>query len=222
LKSTNALIAVIVIHCIKEFFCKSEVQDIPNSDALKEGNQRKRNVWRVAGKITSVIIIVCGLPGSGKSFFAAKLARMLNSGYVNSDAVRKQLVAEKTYSDKEKLAVYDAMLQQMNLFTDQNKNVVLDGTFYKKEIREQFKAAAKDKATIIFIEVKATEYLIRERVQKSRPGSDADFEVYKKLKKEWERLEEEHLVLQSTNENLWALLNTAVAYIQLKDDKRTN
>ena len=75
-------------------------------------------------KITSVIIIVCGLPGSGKSFFAAKLARMLNSGYVNSDAVRKQLVAEKTYSDKEKLAVYDAMLEQMNLFTNQNKNVV--------------------------------------------------------------------------------------------------
>ncbi|MDN3654288.1 AAA family ATPase [Ferruginibacter paludis] len=169
-----------------------------------------------------MIIIVCGLPGSGKSFFAAKLAAMLNCGYVNSDAVRQLVVNDKTYAEKEKLSVYDSMLQQMNLYIAQGKNVVLDGTFYKKNIREQFKAAAKNKGRVVFIEVKATEYLIRERVQKKRPDSDADFDVYKKIKKEWEPLEEEHLVLQSTNDNLWRMLNKAAAYIQLQDDKRTN
>jgi predicted kinase len=190
---------------------------------VQDGYGKRRETSGVLPvKIISVIIIVCGLPGSGKSFFAAKLAGTFNCAYVNTDVVRKSVVTGKTYTDKEKLSVYDAMLKQMNLQIDQNKDILLDGTFYKREIREQFKAAAKNKGQVIFIEVKAIEYLISERVQKKRPDSDASFEVYKEIKAKWEPLQEEHLVLQSTNDNIGPMLNKAVAYINQKHDKRTN
>jgi len=35
-----------------------------------------------------MIIIVFGLPGSGKSYFASKLAERINARYINSDVIR--------------------------------------------------------------------------------------------------------------------------------------
>ena len=60
-----------------------------------------------------MIVIVFGLPGSGKSFFACRFAAMINADYINSDRVRKKLFVSRTYLIKEKLAVYNEMLAQM-------------------------------------------------------------------------------------------------------------
>lgn len=73
-----------------------------------------------------MIIIVFGLPGSGKSYFASRLAKMINAGYVSSDKVRKELFKESVYSEQEKRAVYDKMLQQMEQAIQQKNNLVLD------------------------------------------------------------------------------------------------
>ncbi len=71
-------------------------------------------------KRTNVIVIVFGLPGSGKSYFASRLAEMLKAEYINSDIVRKQLLTQKTYSEKEKLSVYDSMLEKMKTLLQQH------------------------------------------------------------------------------------------------------
>jgi predicted kinase len=62
-----------------------------------------------------MIIIVMGLPGSGKSYFAQRLAITINADYISSDRVRKTMMSSRTYSTKEKLLVYDEMLSQMQL-----------------------------------------------------------------------------------------------------------
>ena len=76
--------------------------------------------------------------------------------------------------------------------------------------------------SIFFIEVKAEETVIRKRLQEKRVDSEADFEVYKKVKKQWEPLNEDHLVLQSTDDNINEMLYKAADYLHLKDDKRTD
>lgn len=160
-----------------------------------------------------MIIIVFGLPGSGKSFFAQRLADRLNAGYVNSDRLRKELFAERFYTDREKAAVYEKMLDEMKHHAVHNLNLVLDGTFHKKKVRKMFTDELPEKEKIIFIEIQADEDVIRERVRKPRPYSEADFEVYKLIRDQYEPLEEPHLILKSTNQNIEEMLNKASEYL---------
>lgn len=169
-----------------------------------------------------MIIIVFGLPGSGKSYFASRLASMLDACYITSDRLRKEILNKRTYSEEEKLSIYDVMLSRLMEATKQNKKVVLDATFYKNEIRKNFINTIDKSEQVIFIEVIAGESLIRERLLKTREDSDADFEVYKKIKAEWEPMDEAHLVLESTNDNINKMLYKAIDYLNLKDDYRTD
>lgn len=167
-------------------------------------------------------IIVMGLPGSGKSYFAQRLAIAIGADYINSDRVRKTMTSAGRYSTKEKLLVYDEMLRQMQLDVQQKKDIVLDGTFYRHSIRKKFIQKARRAGGIVFIEVRATESLIQERLKQKRENSEADFKVYHIIKAQWEPLEESHLILQSTNENITSMLHTAIDYLHLKNDKRAN
>lgn len=169
-----------------------------------------------------MIVIVFGLPGTGKSFFASRLAKMINADYINSDRVRKEMFKSRTYSEQEKGAVYNAMLEKMKEAVDQRKNLVLDATFHKNETRKPFLQEMKGKDKIFFIEVWAAENIARERLKESRPYSEADFEVYKLIRQYWETLNEPHLMLESTNENIDNMLQKAAEYLQWKDDKRTD
>jgi predicted kinase len=169
-----------------------------------------------------MIIIVFGLPGSGKSFFASRLAAMLESEYINSDKVRRKLFSKRSYSPHEKLSVYNAMLEQMNEIINKKKDVVLDATFYKNTIRKRFIKNACKKNRIFFIEVKATKFLIKERLKKPRKDSEADFAVHEKIKLSWEPLPDPHLILHATNENIADMLDKAKDYLKPENDKGAN
>lgn len=167
-------------------------------------------------------IIVFGLPGSGKSYFASRFAKVINAEYVNSDRLRKEMFKERVYSDEEKKSVYDKMLQMMKEFAKQNMNVILDGTFHKKDTRNMFIEEMKDKGGIRFIEIRADEDSIRERLKKPRPDSEADYEVYKLISLQQEPLDEPHLILTSTNDNIDEMIKKAVQYLNTKNDNRAN
>jgi predicted kinase len=169
-----------------------------------------------------MIVIVFGLPGSGKSFFASRLTSWLGADYITSDKIRKMMFSSRTYSINEKLSVYDEMLSAIKKAARENKNVVADATFYKDEIRKKFISEIKDFAKTIWIEVQAEESLIKERMKHSRVDSEADFEVYETIKKQWEPMQEHHLILQSTNDNLEEILNIAKDHLRLNDDQRTD
>jgi predicted kinase len=165
-----------------------------------------------------MIIVVFGLPGSGKSFFASALAKKLNTGYLNSDQLRRNMFTKRTYSTEEKMAVYDTMRLAMKVAIRNKANLVLDGTFYKESLRKQFQHESKER--LWFIEVIADESTIRSRLMKPRAYSEADFEVYKKLKSEWEPMKQPHLIIQSTNDNIEEMLKEAEDYLQVQDDQK--
>ena len=169
-----------------------------------------------------MVIIVMGLPGSGKSYFASRLATVMDADYINSDSIRKTMITQRTYSIKEKLLVYNKMLALMKLAVKQKKDIVLDGTFYKHSIRKKFIDEAGNATCLIFIEVKAVESLIRERLKQTRADSEADFKVYKIIQAQWEPVQEKHLILQSMNDNVNDMLHIAIDYLRLKNDKSTN
>jgi len=168
-----------------------------------------------------MVILVMGLPGSGKSFFASRLAQVLHADYFNSDRIRMDRLDKRTYSDEEKQRVYDDLLLGMEQSIQQHKNVVLDATFYKNSIREKFMEKANKTDVLACIEVIAAEDLIRKRLSHSREFSEARFDTYQKILREWEPLTEKHLILESTNQNVHIMLQKAIHYLHwIKYEKR--
>jgi predicted kinase len=186
---------------------------LPRQDLKTDLSILKFVVRRNASKI----VIVFGLPGSGKSYFASQLANSINARYVNSDQLRKKMFESRTYSEEEKLSVYEEMLSIVKGLLAEYKNVVLDATFYKDEVRTKFLKELTGKAEIFFIEVWADESLIKERLKQKRPDSEADFATYEKVKKQWEPMIGDHLILQSTNDNISSMMLNGLKYYQQND-----
>jgi len=146
---------------------------------------------------------------------------MLHADYVSSDAVRKELFRHPSYSENEKKKVYDEMLKRI-AESEYHKEVVVDATLSDMKIREEFIRKIKKIALIYFIEVTADEELIEQRLSKSRNNSDADFNVYKKIKNTWLPFEEPHLELHSTNDNIAEMLDAISDYIFSREMSREN
>ena len=162
-----------------------------------------------------MLVMLMGLPGSGKSYLASRLAAKFSAVYISSDEVRQEVFTEQTYSKEEKRKIYNEMLQRMTHALQQHQKVVLDATFYKEDIRRSFlRRATELNQKCWIIEVVADEGLIRQRVSQKRTNSEADFSVYQTLKKEFDPPEQEHLVLQSREDNIEEMLDRATEYLR--------
>lgn len=157
-----------------------------------------------------MIVIVFGLPGSGKSFFASHLAERLGARYVNSDQARLKMYEHRSYSPAEIFSVYDHMVGDLRQALNDTADLVIDATFYCNAVRQKFLSVTKD---IRFIEISAEETVVRKRLALPRQYSEAGPEVYDKMLSEWEPLELPHLVLRSTDSNIEEMLSDALRYL---------
>lgn len=166
-----------------------------------------------------MIVIILGLPGSGKTYFAGKLALKIGGLHISSDTVRKHMQQINKYNEQAKLEVYDEMLKLTEKAISSNQNVVLDGTFYKENIRNMFKEEATLlNSSVSFIEIRANRSVIKDRL-KMRKESEADFKVYLKIKSLFEALPEKHLILYSDKGTLDEMQDKTLAYINYPDGK---
>lgn len=162
-----------------------------------------------------MIILVAGLPGSGKSYFAERLASRLDATYINSDRIRIALHASGRYSSDDKLLVYKEMLLETTKAIEKMRDVVLDATFYHHTMREMFlRIAYGYNLEARVIEIVADEELIKQRLKKPRQYSEADYDVYEKVRDDFEGITMPHLTLPSTDSNLEEMLDRAISYIQ--------
>ncbi|MCK5018002.1 MAG: AAA family ATPase [Candidatus Peribacteraceae bacterium] len=147
------------------------------------------------------LILVCGLPGAGKSTIARKIAEKTSSYVFNTDVIRKQLVDNPSYTEEEKEKVYNLLFEMTEKFLITAKNVVVDGTFHSNDLRKKIKEiATRTKSEFHLIEVVCSEKIVKDRmeIRKTRPSvSDADFEVHQKIKQKFEPIKQKHFVLKS-------------------------
>ncbi len=161
-----------------------------------------------------MIVLVYGLPGTGKTFFARHFAQETGAVHLNTDIVREKLNVKGQYDDKTKQQVYNELYKQVMRELNGNKDVIVDGTFHKNIRREQIKRMADEiNKPVYFIEMKADEKTVKKRLKKTRKNSEADFEVYKNLEQEYENEEEDHLELWSNDTKIGDLVNKAKQYI---------
>lgn len=165
----------------------------------------------------SKLLIVFGLPGSGKSFFAKRLASKFDAEYINSDQLRKELNLSGKYSLMDKSIVYKEMEKLAEGYIQSNRFVVVDATFHLQEFRDKFISLSKRLfCPFYMIEIVADDELIKKRVSMPRKDSEADYAVFQLLKKEFDSVDSPHLTIRSTGDNIDQMIDLACTYIMEK------
>lgn len=177
----------------------------------------------ITNGIRKCIIVIFGLPGSGKTFFAKKMTKELGAVYIGSDEIRIETFRRGKYDLKSKQAIYLDMLVRTEQTLRHDPMVILDATFYLQKLRERFITKAADlHVPLYFIEVEATETIITERLKQKRADSEADLHIYQQLKEEFEPLAESHLILHSDEMTITEMIRLTLAYIGYSDGKARN
>ncbi|MBP1987879.1 AAA family ATPase [Halolamina salifodinae] len=151
-----------------------------------------------------MLVLVCGLPGTGKSTVAERVADLLSAERLRTDVVRKELFPEPTYAAAESATVYDELFSRARETLASNEHVVLDATFRRRELRERAAALAHEADTEYqLVRVACEESVVRERIRKRQTEeddeSDADFDIYTELKAEFEPIEgDDHMVIDNS------------------------
>lgn len=147
-----------------------------------------------------MIVIVCGLPGVGKTTFAKKLAPLINAIILSTDKIRKEIISSPTYEKDERRLIYDIMILLAKYLYDSGTNCILDATFNREESRIEVKKklGIQDKEFFV-IECMCPENIIISRIkERKKDYSDANVEVYQKMKKIYEPIKGKHITIDTT------------------------
>lgn len=160
------------------------------------------------------LILVFGLPGTGKTTFAHALSDYLKAEHLNTDVIRDRLGKRSQYNEHTKEFIYDELLRSARFELDKGRGVILDGTFYKESLRKRFTELGSDYGLpVIWVEVCAGEKVIKERISVTRPYSEADFEVYKNIKEAFEPLGEASIQVHSDKEDVQEMIDKTLKQI---------
>ncbi|MDH3696508.1 MAG: ATP-binding protein [Nitrosopumilus sp.] len=163
------------------------------------------------------VILICGLPGVGKSAISKKLASRLKAVVLSTDKIRKELIKNPTYNSKEKKQIYDIMILLAKYLHEANIPCILDATFSKDSFRKQVKKKIGISGSQFqVVECICPEKLIISRL-KSRKNdySDADVPVYKKMKKIYESVKGKHI---QVNTEVSADINAKLIHQKILED----
>jgi predicted kinase len=157
-----------------------------------------------------MLVVMAGLPGTGKSTLAARLARELGAVALSKDEVRAALFPRPVldYSvaqdDVCMAAVYDAAAYIVRTLPGQA--VILDGrTFLRPgQVRELLTRAAAFSQVPRIIECVCGDDVAWQRLEGDRaggkhPARNRSFDLYRELQSRAEAIEVPHLVLDTGN-----------------------
>lgn len=161
-----------------------------------------------------ILIVVFGLPGTGKTTFATLLSNQLGITHFNTDIIRSLSGKSQQYDEENKAFIYDGMLNLTRMEFEKGKSVIVDATFYKKKLRKRFKDLAQEhNASVKWIEVCAREEVVKKRVSKKRRYSEADYAVYQLIKSQFEPIQEEYIQVFSDQEETPDIIEKAIKFI---------
>ncbi|MFA5054895.1 MAG: ATP-binding protein [Dehalococcoidia bacterium] len=157
--------------------------------------------------VNPALIVVSGLPGSGKSYFSRRLAERLPLPIIESDAMRQVLAPKPTYSAAESERLFSACHTLIGDLLRKGVSLIFDATNLIEYHREQlYRIADKAYAKLILVRMEAPPELVQQRMERRRNGddpndkSDADWHVYKKMTATAERIRRNHLAVDSSRD----------------------
>jgi aminoglycoside phosphotransferase family enzyme/predicted kinase len=212
---------------------EKEVPQIEQSAAL----ERSRAHWLLAMSELEApnhrpcLVLVGGLPGTGKSVLTRGLADRTEFHVIRSDVVRKELASlpaeepvppqlrAKIYANDWNERTYAECLSRARALLFEGKRVVIDATFRQERHRLAFLQAAIScgVAGVLFVCHALSETVRKRLVGRHGDASDADWSIHKSIAQQWEEPSEitsQKLHVIATDGGQEQVLSTALQILE--------
>ncbi len=185
---------------------KSLEEEVP-TDEVEESKRLARAHALLALKLLAppckrpALIMVGGLPGTGKSTLAREIARAANLVMIRSDVIRKELFrapgdAETSnepdrgiYTSSHTAKTYAACLGRARSHLERGERVIVDASFTRADTRTPFVELARElRVAIEFFVCELPREIAHKRIE-ARVGdaSDADASIHDHLAQAWDQ-----------------------------------
>ncbi|MBP1921468.1 putative kinase [Halorubrum alkaliphilum] len=176
----------------------SDAVDPSASDAVDPSASNPAGAETVAA---GVLVVVCGLPGVGKTTVARRVADHVDGRVLRTDVIRKELFPDPTYSDEETAAVYEELVARARDRVTAGDAVVLDATFADERFRRDVRRMASEAADgFELVKVECEESIVKRRIERRDGISDADFDIHLRFKELFDGIDTDHLVVDNSGE----------------------
>ena len=153
------------------------------------------------------LIVVSGLPGTGKTYLSNKLAERIPFIVLESDALRKTLFSFPTYSPQESSRLFRACHHLIEYLLKKGIPAILDATNLSEKNREYlYSIADRLKIKLIIVRVEAPPQIVYQRLKNRHQEasadnkSDADWEVYQKMKHSVQNISRNHYAVNTSRD----------------------
>ena len=160
-----------------------------------------------ASQLTPSLVLVTGLPGSGKSYFSRELCSRYPLAYLNSDALRKALFPKPAHDAAENERLFAAVHTLLERLLARGVSAVLDATSLKEEHRRRlYEIAEEAGARLVIVQTEAPPEVARERLEARARGDDrqdaseATVAVYDRMRRDMEPIERPHITVDTSKE----------------------
>jgi predicted kinase len=166
------------------------------------------------------LVVLIGLPGSGKSYFARQLAKRYPAAVLDSDALRSVLFESPQHTEREHGRLFPAIHVLTRRLLLRGVPLIQDATNLKEANRRPlYRLAEETGARLVIVRVRAPLAVMRERLARRteardpRDRSTADLAVLEKMRHDYQRPKRPYHVVDTTRD--WAgVLDKIVARLQ--------
>ena len=122
-------------------------------------------------RASPALVVLSGLPGSGKSYFCRRLASCYPMAGLKSDALRKALFGQPTHSAEESRRLFAACHLVLSRLLTRGVAAIFDATNLREVHRRQVYRIADDhKAKLILVHLQASPPVVHERLEARAKG----------------------------------------------------
>ena len=154
-----------------------------------------------------LLVVISGLPGTGKSHFSRQLAERVPLAMLESDALRKTLFPVPTYSASESSLVFRLIHALIGEILDRGVPVLLDATNLVETHRKRLYTIAEQRdVKLVLVRTEASSEVVRERLagrkrqEQREDHSDADWPVYQRMRRSEEPICRSHVTVDTTRD----------------------
>jgi len=152
-----------------------------------------------------VLVVISGLPGTGKSYFSKQLAEKVPFLVLESDALRKVLFSPPDYSSQESSQLFRTIHLLLRELLKKGIPLILDATNLSERFRERLYAIVdRLDVRLVLVRVEAPPEVVRQRLD-SRVGdsenkSDAGWSVYRRMLSSVDKIQRNHYVIDTSQD----------------------
>ena len=166
-----------------------------------------------------LLVAMCGLPGTGKSYFAAKLTGQVPFLVLETDRLRKVLVEHPKYTTGEHRRVFRSCYYLIEEYLSNGYSVLFDATNLNEEFRTYlYDISESTGAPLAVVQVTAPKDTVRRRLKQRKADrhagthSDAGWLIYTRLAPVEEPVRRDHYAVD-TSKNIAPVLDQVVRWV---------